>query len=422
MAETPGNAAVLEPAPAPVEGQPRRVVDRSYWAEVWRQFRKNKPAMVGLGLVVVLLVLALSSSYLANDRPLLLRRVQKLPGADRPVLTLTSPAWSSCDWTEQIAQVLLLGVALRWGWRRLRPLPAGMVRRPALTRGTLLLAVVLAALCVFIYRTKPRLDTTDYARVLKKLRPEAGEWALSAPLPYSPYGVDLDAIYRPPSAAHRLGTDNVGRDLLTRILHGTKISLSVGLVAVSIELVIGILLGALAGYFGKGCDLVIMRIIEVFMCFPTFFLLITIVAFLPRNIFVIMAVIGITGWPTIARLIRGEFLKVRKMDYVAAAQALGVPHLRVMLRHILPNAISPALVAASFGIAGAILAESSLTFLGFGVDPSTPSWGEALHEAWENYRNWWLAVFPGAAIFVTVTAYNLVGEGLRDAIDPRLKT
>ncbi|MBI3267584.1 MAG: ABC transporter permease [Planctomycetes bacterium] len=397
-------------------------VDKTYWATVAKQFRRNTPARVGLWMVLLFAALALGSSYIANDRPLLLRRMLKPAGAAVPMLVTSFPAWEFSEKAERLALVLAAGVLLWKLARALRRAPRGSPGRPLLTVGAILWGVAVLGVCVAIGVTKTRLDITDYARLSKKLDPAKGEFAVWAPIRHSPYATDLDVIAAPPSPVHRMGTDMVGRDLFTRILHGTKIALLVGLVAVTIELLIGVTLGALAGYYGGLVDLIVSRIIEVFLCFPTFFLLITIVAFLPRNIFLIMIVIGLTGWPHIARLIRGEFLKVRKQDYVAAARALGVSDFRIMFRHILPNAVAPALVAATFGIAGAILAESSLTFLGFGVDPSTPTWGEALHEAWENYRYWWLAIYPGLAIFLTVTAYNLVGEGLRDAIDPRLKT
>jgi peptide/nickel transport system permease protein len=206
------------------------------------------------------------------------------------------------------------------------------------------------------------------------------------------------------------------------MIHGSKVSLSVGFVAVSIATFIGIFLGALAGYYGGKVDVLISRLIEVMICFPTFFLILTVLAFLPPSIYNIMIIIGLTGWPGIARLVRGEFLKQRQMDYVAAAKAVGASDLRIIFSHILPNSLAPVLVSATFGVAGAILVESSLSYLGFGVPPPTPSWGEILSQS-KHYIDfaWWLTVFPGAAIFLTVTAYNLVGEGLRDAVDPRLK-
>lgn len=249
----------------------------------------------------------------------------------------------------------------------------------------------------------------------------AEDWALWAPIPYGPTQQNLERRLLPPSTEHWLGTDDRGRDVLSRMIHGARISLSVGLVAVGIAMIIGILVGALAGYYAGGVDVAFSRLIEVVICFPTFFLILAVLALLPPNIFLIMIVIGLTGWTGIARLIRAEFLKVRTMEYVHAARSVGVPSWKIIFRHILPNAIAPALVSATFGIAAAILVESSLAFLGFGVPPPTPSWGEALSQsrAYIDFA-WWLTLFPGLAIFVTITAFNLVGEGLRDAIDPRL--
>jgi peptide/nickel transport system permease protein len=220
---------------------------------------------------------------------------------------------------------------------------------------------------------------------------------------------------------HLLGTDDSGRDVLVRMIYGTRISLTVGFVAVGIYLAIGIVAGAVAGYFGGPADILISRIIEVVLLFPSFFLILTLVALIGPSIYIIMVVIGITGWPTIARLIRGEVLKQRAMEYVAAAQALGASSGRIIFRHILPNALAPALVAAPFGIADAIVTEAGLSLLGFGVQPPAPSWGALLQQGNDNYAYWWLIVFPALAIFVTVTAFNLVGSGLRDAMDPRLR-
>jgi peptide/nickel transport system permease protein len=190
---------------------------------------------------------------------------------------------------------------------------------------------------------------------------------------------------------------------------------------VGIYLAIGSVVGAVAGYFGGKLDVLISRIIEVVLLFPSFFLILTLVALLGPSIYIIMFVIGITGWPTISRLIRGEVLKQRNSDYVIAAQALGASHARIILRHILPNSLSPALVTAPFGIAGAIITEAGLSLLGFGVKPPTPSWGTLLKLGSDNYNYWWLVVVPSLAIFVTVTVFNLVGSGLRDAMDPRLR-
>jgi peptide/nickel transport system permease protein len=226
----------------------------------------------------------------------------------------------------------------------------------------------------------------------------------------------------PPSREHPLGTDMLDRDLLARLLWGGRISLTVGFVSASIALAIGTVLGALAGYYKGWVDnVVISRLTEWFMCFPVFFVVITMAAYTNNNMYVIMATIGALSWMGIQRLVRGEFLRLGNQDFVAAARALGAGNMRIMFRHILPNGLGPALIAASFGVASAILVESALGYLGFGVREPTPSWGSILNQMREA-RAWWVAVAPGFMIFLTVTAYNLVGDGIRDAIDPRLKT
>ena len=222
---------------------------------------------------------------------------------------------------------------------------------------------------------------------------------------------------------HHMGTDGIGRDVCARMIWGGRISLSVGIVAVSIYLTIGILIGSMAGFFRGWVDIVISRIIEVVICFPSFFLILTIVALLDDSgIFNIMVVIGLTGWTGVARLVRGEFLRLADQEFVLAGRALGYSSPRIILRHILPNAMAPVLVSATFGIAGAILTESALSFLGFGIQVPTPSWGGILSSGRESLiRAPFLILFPGIAIFITITAYNLVGEALRDASDPRLR-
>ncbi|MDO8494794.1 MAG: ABC transporter permease [Deltaproteobacteria bacterium] len=248
--------------------------------------------------------------------------------------------------------------------------------------------------------------------------------ALLAPwlAPFHPDDYQLDKILMPPSMTHWFGTDDLGRDVLSRLLYGARVSLSVGFVAVSIYVIIGIFLGSLAGYYGGWVDIIISRAIEVMMCFPTFFLILAVLAFVGPSIYNIMLVIGITQWTGIARLVRGEILKFREREFVLAAKQTGAKDRRIIFKHLLPNCLAPVLVSASFGVAGAILVESSLSFLGFGVPPQTPSWGAILAGA-QAFMDvaWWLTLAPGLAIFITITAYNLVGEGLRDAIDPRLK-
>lgn len=239
--------------------------------------------------------------------------------------------------------------------------------------------------------------------------------------PYDPTSIDVHNVLSPPSSAHLLGTDELGRDVLSRIIWGSRVSLKVGFVAVGIALMIGVAVGSLAGFYGGRVDAILMRFVDIMLAFPTFFLILAVIAILEPSIFTIMAVIGVTGWMDVARLVRAEFLTLKERDFVDAARALGIGNKRLIIRHILPNAISPVFVAATFGIAGAILTESSLSFLGLGVQPPDPSWGNILTAGKDNIEiAWWLSLYPGLAILITVLSYNLVGEGLRDALDPRL--
>ncbi|NJD55527.1 MAG: ABC transporter permease [Nitrospirae bacterium] len=261
--------------------------------------------------------------------------------------------------------------------------------------------------------------------------------------PYKPNEIDRKYILMPPSLAHPFGTDDLGRDVLSRMIYGSKISLAVGFVSVSIATFIGLIVGAVAGYYGKWIERIAMRFIDIMLTIPTFFLILAVMAFMDPNLWVtylapevqrilevviidpnimtIMIVIGLTGWMGVARLVRAEFLSVKERDYVMAARALGASDLRIIFRHILVNSMAPVLVSAVLGIAGAVLVESALSFLGIGVQPPTPSWGNILTLGKDNIEiAWWLSVFPGLAILVTVLGYNLLGEGIRDSIDPRL--
>jgi peptide/nickel transport system permease protein len=248
--------------------------------------------------------------------------------------------------------------------------------------------------------------------------------ALFAPWlsPYDPGQINIKKILQDPSAEHIFGTDQLGRDVFSRMLGGSRISLLVGFVAVGIASLIGVFLGALAGYYGRWVDNLIMRFVDIMLCFPTFFLILAVIALLEPNIWNIMIIIGITGWMSVARLVRAEFLSLKERDYAVAEKALGARDFRIIFLHILPNALAPVLVAATLGVAGAILTESALSFLGIGVQPPTPSWGNILTAGKDNIQiAWWLSLYPGLAILITVLGYTLLGEGIRDAIDPRLK-
>ena len=237
-----------------------------------------------------------------------------------------------------------------------------------------------------------------------------------------PGAIDIALRLQSPSFDYPLGTDDLGRDVLARILYGARISLLVGFVAVGIATFIGILLGAMAGFYGRWVDSLIMRFVDIMLCFPSFFLILAVIAFLEPSIWNIMIIIGLTSWMGVARLVRAEFLSFRERDFVVAARAIGARDTRIIFRHILPNAISPVLVSATLGVAGAILTESALSFLGIGVQPPTPSWGNMLIAGKQTLGTaWWLSVFPGLAILFTVLGYNLLGEGIRDAMDPRIK-
>jgi peptide/nickel transport system permease protein len=246
--------------------------------------------------------------------------------------------------------------------------------------------------------------------------------AVLAPLisPHDPVEPDLKNILTGPTWSHPFGTDTLGRDVFSRVIYGSRISLLVGFVSVGIATLIGIMIGAVSGYSGGIIDELIMRFVDLMMCFPTFFLILAVIALLEPSIWNIMIVIGLTNWMGIARLVRAEILSIKGKEYVLAAKAMGFPRRRIIFGHVLPNALSPVYVVATLGIGGAILTESALSFLGIGVQPPTPSWGNILTQAKDNIEvAWWLSLYPGLAIFLTVMGYNLLGEGLRDVFDPR---
>ncbi len=248
--------------------------------------------------------------------------------------------------------------------------------------------------------------------------------ALLAPLlaPWDPNRPDTKQILMPPSKSHWLGTDQLGRDVLSRVLYGSRVSLAVGFVSVGIAALIGIVLGAAAGYHGGMADNVIMRLVDLMLVFPRFFLLLAVLALLRPSIWAIMAIIGLTGWMGVARLVRAEFLTLREREFVIWSESIGAGTLRVVFRHILPNAMAPVLVAMTLGIPAAILTESGLSFLGLGVQPPYATWGNILNDGKDVLEiAWWMTLYPGLAILVTVLAYNLMGEGIRDALDPRLR-
>jgi len=405
----------------------------AYLDIVWKQFKKNRFAMAALWALVPVALLALFAPLIASNQPLVYFDGEEVlfPW----FLALFRPP-EVVDFAFNMAMLAfgpwaVLSAVLNARWRR-REVPG---RARVLRVLGLLALMVPGTIGVFsIPGVAPRNPHSHRAFVEEEFRdPNArGMYTL---IPYGPRDQEPGSAYQPPLYRrpaeerrrasewfpHLLGTDDIGRDVFARMIYGTRISLTIGFLAVGIYLSIGIIVGALAGYFGGLTDIVISRVIEVILLFPSFFLILILVAMIGPSIYIIMVVIGLTGWPGIARLIRGEVLKQRGNDYVAAARGLGASHLRVLFRHILPNALAPALVAAPFGVASAIVVEAGLSLLGFGVRLPTPTWGILLRLGSSNYNYWWLIVVPSIAIFFTVTVFNLVGSGLRDAMDPRLR-
>ena len=331
---------------------------QTYSDLVVRQFKRNKPAVYSVYIIISLFLIAIFADFIANDKP-----ITCVYENERyfPILKQYSVDMGLSKWDKD-----LLGIISDW----------------------------------------------------KGASYDSAVWPL---IPYSPSTTNIFEGYESPGYKHVLGTDEIGRDVLSGMVHGTRIALAVGIISMAIAIVIGVFLGALAGYYGGFIDIIFQRIIEIMMTIPTFFLIITVLALYPGGgIWVIMVIIGMTSWPSVARFTRAEFLKVRNLDYVTAAEALGYSSMRTIFIHVLPNAIAPVLVIAAFGIASAILTESALSFLGFS-SATMVSWGSILNESRNSTSAWWMAVFPGAAIFITVTIYNLLGEGIRDALDPKLK-
>ncbi len=394
---------------------------RAETARAWRRLAADRVALAGLLLLGLLLLLALFAPALASDRPFLLIVPEGAATGGFGALRVgVSFPWFSalfdrhafesgvdrcCNGLLVLLPLYLLAVL----WRRSARAAAGAAL------SALLLAALLAA--AFSHSQPAR----DYAGQVEELRRAGHEvTAIFPPLGCSAAGTDVLAAYQGPSAQHPLGTDPAGRDVLARLLFGARVSLSIGLVAVSVYLAIGVLLGALAGYMRGWTDALVMRLVEVVACFPSFLLVLTLIALVrERSIFHVMLVIGLTGWPTVARLVRAEFLRLAELDFAVAARALGLARARIVFRHLLPNALAPVLVTAAFGVAGAILVESGLSFLNLG-DNSVASWGQVLRAGRET-GELHLILAPGLLIFITVTTMNVVAEGLRDAFDPRLR-
>jgi peptide/nickel transport system permease protein len=387
---------------------PPRDSRRGYWADAGRRFLRKKWAVLGLAVLVMLASLAVFAPFLAGNRPLIFSDGDGLSFPVFAAFTAEDFLWFS------VPGIL---IASRLAGRLFQSRGS----RHEGSRSTWFSAAILTAIVIVIALLWPeRLDRSDFTAYR-----DGGKEAsicVMPPVPFSPQEISLAEKVQAPSGKHWLGTDPVGRDVLSRLVHGARVSLLVGIVAVGLYVVIGVFMGALAGFFGGWTDMLISRLIEVVICFPAIFAILAVLCFLPPSLFWIMILIGLLRWPRVARLTRGEFLRLKNEDFVTSSRALGLSSFRIIFFQILPNSLAPVLVAATFGIAGAILLESGLSFLGFGVQPPTPSWGEMLAGGRAYFdRSWWLTLCPGLAIFMAVTAFNLIGEGLRDALDPKLK-
>ena len=379
---------------------------RSFAARVLRSTFVRLGARVGALWIGVLMVAAAFAPLIANTHPLLMRAGGRLE----------SPALAHLTTADVVLMCMFVaGAAL-------------LVARCGPRTWVVALAATLAgsALLGAAFTDPPVLTVHEQYR--EAARAGEIEWAIHAPVPFSPKDYQRDAgdtgleapLSAPDDRTHWFGTDENGADVLSRMIHASRIALGIGLVATGIAMLIGIVVGGLMGWFSGVVDLAGMRLVEIFEAVPTLFLLLTFVAFFGRSLYLMMVIIGLTGWTGYARFVRAEFLRLREQDYVQAAVACGLPLHSILFRHMLPNGVAPILVAASFGIASAILAEAMLSFLGLGL-VDDPSWGQMLNQAVRSSTfNWWMAVFPGGAIFLTVFAYNLIGEALRDAIDPYL--
>ncbi len=380
----------------------------SFFAAARRRFFADFQGRLGVVGILILLVPAVAAPLLANGRPLL---VFGKEGLRLPFLPFLFAPDSTEFLVEQFFNYVLLLLPL---W-----LLIALIVRRQFPRRILCGAAALLLLLPFA-AARPKLDKTDY----RLAAAESGERAVFAPIPYGPFEI-IAKPYQKPSREHWLGTDEVGRDVASRMIYGARASLAVGLFATAIALVIGTLVGLMAGYYRGWFDLAVMRLVEILLCFPTFLLLLILMSILKdrkfeQSILVVIAVIGLSGWIGLTFLVRGEVLKQRALPYIQSCEVVGISAWRTMTVHLLPNITGPILISFTFGVAGAILAESGLSFLGFGVQPPTASWGGLLRQAFDNPLEYWhLTLFPGIALFIAVLAFNFTGEGLRKALFPR---
>ncbi|WP_019625528.1 ABC transporter permease [Thioalkalivibrio sp. ALJT] len=365
-------------------------------------------ARLGIAWIALLTLIAVLAPLLANSHPLLLQTADG-------------------DWAAPFLRYLSAADVTLFGMLLLAALFWAVPGRP--WRRLLLWGLLSAILGAVAWQTVSPPSLVVYEQYREAEAAGAYQAVIRAPIPYSARDylrdyadTGLEAPREVPDRVHWFGTDDNGADVLSRMIHASRIALSIGFIATGIALGIGVILGGLMGYFSGIVDIIGMRLVEIFEAIPTLFLLLTFVAFFGRSLYLMMLIIGLTSWSGYARYVRAEFLRLRQQDFVQGAIASGLSLPSILFRHMLPNGIAPILVAASFGVASAILAEATLSFLGLGL-VDEPSWGQMLNQAVQSSTfNWWMAAFPGGAIFLTVFAYNLIGEALRDAVDPHARS
>jgi peptide/nickel transport system permease protein len=387
--------------------------DYSFKAIAWSRFKSDKMAILGLSGIIILFILALSAPLLANGRPLIFVRDGSVTF---PFLRYIFAPDTTETFIEKVFNFMLLFIP-----------PAFILHLFLKKHTTVLLGLLLLTalvLAIPFFTVPPKLDKTNWHAQASILDRKNGDFAVFTLIPYGPYA-QIGEPYEIPSAKHWLGTDQIGRDVTARMLYGARVSLAVGLFATGLALVIGTIIGMCAGYFRGRFDLVTMRIVEIILCFPTFLLLLILMSLLKeykfeQSILLVIMVLGMFGWIGLCRLVRGETLKQRILPYISSCEATGLPVWRIMLFHLLPNVSGVILISFTFGVAGAIVSESSLSFLGFGVQAPTASWGSLLRQAFSDpFTYWHLTVCPGAALFLSVCAFNFAGEGLRKVFNPK---
>ena len=374
-----------------------------------RRFFREKTAVCGLVFVILLILSAVAAPLFVNGKPLL---IVAADGA------LSSPALR--DFFAPDAQEVFVEKMFNWLFLAI---PAALIlygcfrKRKRVFWSVLVVALVLLAVpfCV----SKAQMTQVDWRKAAAE---DTASKYFFAPVPYGPFETSPDT-YAMPSKQHPFGTDNVGRDVFARMTYGARVSLAVGFLATAIELVLGTMIGLFSGYRGGRVDLAVQRLVEIVICFPTFLLLLILMSIMldygtRQSILLVIFVLGMTGWPGLSRLVRGEVLKARQMAYIQSCESLGVPLHSILFKHLLPNVSGPIFVSFAFSIAGAILAENSLSFLGFGVQAPSASWGELLKQAFADPLSYWnLMLWPGLAIFLCVTAFNFIADGIRRSID-----